>query len=252
MTKHIVPASPDAGKAVADAENMAFCGTCVFSATVRQHDVDRARLRELEVLVEHSPAYRAGEHIFREGEPFTTIAAVRVGTVKSYVVSPAGREQVLGFHLPGEVIGLNAISRERYPCNAVALDTVLLCRFSFPEISRLATRLPGLQHSLFRLLSEDIGKAGLLAGDFTAGERLATFLVLLSRRYAARGQSASRFRLTMSRTDIASYLHLAAETVSRVLRGLQDDGLLQVHGREVEILDPLRLATLANGVLRES
>ena len=91
---------------------------------------------------------------------------MRAGTVKTYVIDSEGREQVLGFYLPGEVIGLNAISQARYPCNAVALDTVMLCRFSFPKIAVLATRVPGLQQHLFRLLSEDIGKAALLAGEF--------------------------------------------------------------------------------------
>ena len=92
---------------------------------------------------------------------------MRAGTVKTYVIDREGHEHVLGFHLPGEVIGLNAIDGDRYPCNAVALDTVMLCRFSFPKISVLATRVPGLQRELFRLLSRDIGRAALLAGDWT-------------------------------------------------------------------------------------
>ena len=96
---------------------------------------------------------------------------------------------MLGFHLPGEVIGLNAIDGEHYPCNAVALDTVMLCRFSFPKIAVLATQLPGLQQHLFRLLSRDIGNAALLAGDWTADQRMAAFLIGLSRRLAARGFS---------------------------------------------------------------
>ena len=127
---------------------------------------------------------------------------------------------MLGFHLPGEVIGLNAIDGDRYPCNAVALDTVMLCRFSFPKIAVLAARLPGLQQQLFRLLSRDIGRAALLAGDWTADQRMAAFLVGLSRRLAARGFSPDRFQLTMARTDIANYLRLAPETVSRVLQAV--------------------------------
>ena len=149
-------------------------------------------------------------HVFREGDPFDAIAAVRAGTVKTYVVDPDGHEHVLGFHLPGEVIGLNAIDEEHYPCNAVALDTVMLCRFSFPKISVLATRVPGLQQHLFRLLSRDIGNAALLAGDWSADQRMAAFLIGLSRRLAARGFSADRFQLTMARTDIANYLRLRA------------------------------------------
>ena len=234
-----------------DGDELHFCSTCAFSAACIEQGYDKSLLRELHVLVEHIGPFREGEHIFREGDPFNAIAAVRGGTVKTYVTDTEGREQVQGFFLPGEMIGLSAISQGRYPCNAVALDSVVLCRFSFPNIAALAARLPGLQQQLFRLLSLDIGKASLLAGNFTADERMAAFLVALSRRFAARGFSATRFRLSMTRTDIANYLRLASETVSRVLTRFQDDGLLRVERRDVELLQPARLADLARSVLRE-
>ena len=99
------------------------------------------------MLVEHIGPFREGEYIFREDDPFNAIAAVRGGTVKTYVTDTEGREQIQGFFLPGEVIGLNAISQSRYPCNAVALDSVVLCRFSFPNIAALATRMPEQSNS---------------------------------------------------------------------------------------------------------
>ena len=133
---------------------------------------------------------------------------------------------------------------------AVALETVQLCRFSFPRMATLATRVPGLQQELFRLLSEDIGKAGLLAGDFDADERLAAFLIALSRRYASQGFSATRLHLPMSRTDIANYLRLAPETVSRILRRFRDEGLVRVERREIDLLDRARLEDLSRNVLR--
>lgn len=212
---------------------------------------DKEHLRELHVLVDHVGPFHEGEHVFREGDPFNAIAAVRAGTVKTYVNDADGREQVLGFFLPGEVIGLSAISQARYPCNAVALDSVVLCRFSFPTMAALALRMPGLQQQLFRLLSEDIGKAALLAGNFAADERMAAFLLGLSRRYAARSFSADRFVLTMTRTDIANYLRLAAESVSRVFRRFQDEGLLRAERRQIELLDRPRLERLARSVLRD-
>lgn len=179
------------------------------------------------------------------------IAAVRSGTVKTYVVDADGREQVLGFHLPGEVIGLGAVDRERYPCNAVALEHTSLCRFSFDRMARLAARLPGLQKQLFRLMSRDIGHASRLAGDHAADERLAAFLVLMSRRLSARGLSQTRLRLAMPRTDIANYLRLAPETVSRVLRRFQDERMIRVRGRDLELTDPARVAGMAASILRE-
>jgi CRP/FNR family transcriptional regulator len=243
--------SPTTSPIADDGDAYSFCSTCAFSEACLSQGFGKSALAELHVLVEHVGPFHEGEHIFREGDEFTAIAAVRAGTVKTYVVDPTGHEQVLGFFLPGEVIGLNAISQSRYPCNAIALDTVMLCRFSFPKMALLATRMPGLQAQLFRLLSQDIGKASLLAGDYSADQRMAAFLVALSRRYAARGFSATRSHLTMSRTDIANYLRLAPETVSRVLRRFQDEGLVSVERRELEIRDPARLQELARVVLRD-
>ena len=234
-----------------DGDALHFCSTCAFSQACLAEGMDKASLMDLHVLVEHVGPFHAGDHLFREGDPFEAIAAVRAGTVKTYVIDRDGREHVLGFHLPGEVIGLNAIDGEHYPCNAIALDTVMLCRFSFPKIAVLASRLPGLQRQLFRLLSRDIGRAALLAGDWSADQRMAAFLVGLSRRLAARGFSPNRFALTMARTDIANYLRLAPETVSRVLRRFQEEGVLHVERRELEIVRRAALEALAGPVLRD-
>jgi len=233
-----------------DGDQLRFCSTCAFSDACLSQGYDKSELKELHVLVEHIGPFHEGEHIFREGDDFNVIAAVRAGTVKTYVLDAAGHQQVLGFHLPGEIIGLSAISQSRFPCSAVALDTVMLCRFSFPKMAMLATRLPGLQAQLFRLLSEDIGKASLLAGDFSADERMAAFLVAMSRRYARRGFSATRLHLTMTRTDIGNYLRLAPETVSRVLKRLQGEGLIRVDRRELELINPVAIEVLAKAVLR--
>lgn len=234
-----------------DGDPLRFCTTCAFSQACLSEGMDKRALMDLHVLVEHVGPLHAGEHVFREGDVFEAIAAVRAGTVKTYVVDRDGHEQVLGFHLPGEVIGLDAIDGDRYPCNAVALDTVMLCRFSFPRISMLAARLPGLQQHLFRLMSRDIGRASLLAGDYSADQRMAAFLIGLSRRLAARGFSPDRFQLTMARTDIANYLRLAPETVSRVLKRFQHDGLIHVDRRELELLGRKRLEDMAASMLRQ-
>ncbi len=234
-----------------DGDTLRFCTTCAFSQACLSQGMDKRALMDLHVLVEHVGPLHAGQHLFREGDPFEAIAAVRAGTVKTYAIDSDGHEHVLGFHLPGEVIGLNAIDGESYPCNAVALDTVMLCRFSFPKISVLAARLPGLQQHLFRLMSRDIGSASQLAGDWSADQRMAAFLVGLSRRLAARGFSADRFQLTMARTDIANYLRLAPETVSRVLKRFEGDGLLKIDRREVELVARERLQVLAAPILRK-
>lgn len=233
-----------------DASTLEFCGTCAFSAACLAHGYDKSALGALHVLVEHVGPVAEGEHLFREGDPFNAIAAVRSGVVKTYVVDHEGREQVLGFHLPGEIIGLNAIHSSRFPCNAIALNEVQLCRFSFPQMAVLATRMPGLQQQLFRLLSEDIGKAAALAGDFTADERVAAFFVGLAQRSARHGGSATELQLPMTRGDIANHLRLAPETISRVLRRFRVAGLLAIDLRSVRISDPPGLAQLARAVLR--
>jgi len=126
-----------------DGDEFSFCSTCAFANACSASGVDKARLRELHMLVEHVGPFTAGAHLFREGDPFNAIAAVRSGTVKTYVTDLDGREQVRSFFLPGEVIGLDAISDSRYPCNALALEPVVVCRFSFPGLAVLATRIPG-------------------------------------------------------------------------------------------------------------
>lgn len=240
----ITPPSP----ILDDGDELHFCSTCAFGSVCLPAGVDKQALRDLHMLVEHVGPYRAGDIIFHQGAKFSAIFAVRAGVVKTRMVDDAGREQILGFHLPGEVIGLNAIHPAKYPCDAVALDTLYVCRFSFPALATLATKIPDVQQRLFELLSADIGRVTQLVGDHSADERLAVFLLELSERFAARGFSASRFHLTMSRTDIANYLRLAAETVSRVLRRFQENGILRIDGREVELLDTPRLREFARNL----
>jgi len=231
-----------------DGNEAAFCSTCAFSAACLAHGLDKGGLRDLHMLVEHVGPLAPGARIFRTGDRFDAIAAVRQGTVKTCRVDREGREQVLAFHLPGEIIGLSAIDGERYPCDAIALDEVELCRFSFPKIAILAARLPGLQAQLFRLMSRDIGHAERLAADQAAATRIAAFIVDLSRRLASRGFAPERFALTMPRTDIANYLRLAPETVSRILRRFQDDGLIHVRRREIELIEFGRLVEISEGL----
>lgn len=232
-----------------DGDALRFCSTCAFGAVCCDRGVDKLALNELHCLVEHVGPYRAGEAVFRNGERFGAIYAVRSGTVKTRVVDLEGRELVLGFHLPGELVGLDAIHPECYPCDAIALEPTEVCRFSFPALSTLAARLPGIQRELFRRMSKDIGGKALLAGDYSSDERLAAFLVLLGRRYAERGFAPGALHLAMSRGDIANYLRLAAETVSRVLRRFQDQGLIRVDGRDLTIAKPAELYALARPIL---
>jgi CRP/FNR family transcriptional regulator len=232
-----------------DGNEQRFCSTCAFGAVCVGNGVDKIGLAELHCLVEHVGPYRPGESIVRTGDRFGAIFAVRSGTVKTRLVDLEGRELVLGFHLPGELVGLNAIHPETYPCDAVALDVVEVCRFSFPALATLATRIPQIQQELFRRLSKDIGEASLRNQESTADERLAAFVLDLSARYEARGFRPDSLHLAMSRSDIANFLGLAAETVSRVLRRFQDTGLLDVDGRDVKLCNVAALKDVARNLL---
>lgn len=232
-----------------DGDEAHFCRTCAFSSACIAVGYGKPELAALHCLVEHVGPYRSGEHVFRNGDPFRAIFAVRAGTVKTSIVDKEGREQVLGFYLPGEVIGLNAIYPDHFPCDAVALETTQFCRFSFPAMSALAARMPAVQQHLFRLLSKELGTASLLAGDHSADERVAAFLSDLSERYAARGFSATQFQLSMSRGDIANYLRLAAETVSRVLSRFRSQGLIRIEGRALVLTNPAELRQIGQGLL---
>ena len=221
------------------------CRACPFGLDCFPGVLSDDGLAELESVIEHSPPSHAGTHLFRQGDAFQYIAIVRLGTVKTYAVDRDGREQTLGFHMAGDMIGLDAIDDGRHPCNAIALDTVMLCKLPFNVVSDLAMRMPSLQNRLFRLMSRDIARAAQLSGNHAADERLAAFLLALSQRLGARGYSSTRCQLTMSRTEIASYLRLAPETLSRLLRRFQEEGLVAVEGRDVELRAPDRLQQMA-------
>lgn len=226
------------------------CRTCPFGLDCLPGAMQGEDLAEFAEAVEHAAPAHAGTHLFRQGEEFQYIAVVRLGTVKTYSIDRDGRENTLGFHMAGDMIGLDAIDEDRHPCGAVALDTVMLCRLPFRVVAALAARTPMLQHKLFRLLSRDIVRAAQLSGNHAAEERLAAFLVGIADRLGARGYSSTRCQLAMSRMEIASYLRLAPETLSRLLRRFQADGLVAVEGRDVELRERHRLQAMASPLLQ--
>lgn len=238
---------PDAAGGIDAATD--FCRTCALYHACAMVGFGKPELSPLHGLMEHLGPCRADDVVFHQGDPFEAVFAVRAGTVKTRQIDPEGREHVLGFHLPGEVIGLNAIYPGHFPCDAVALEDTFLCRFSFPAMSTLAANRPAVQQHLFRLLSKELGAASLLVGDHPADVRVAAFLVDLGERYTARGASGTEFRLSMSRGDIANYLRLAAETVSRVLARFRTQRLIALDGRDLRLLDPVRLRELGRGLL---
>ena len=192
-----------------------------------------------------------GDHLFRTGEPFHSVFTVRSGAIKTYVVLQSGEEQVIGFYTPGDVLGLDAIDAGHYVCNAMVLDTSCVCALPYEQVSRPDAHSTEVHSRLVRKLSRRIvDHEGLLLilGQKTAEQRMAAFLLHHSRKQRELGISALEINLSMSRADIASYLALAVETVSRVLTRLQDAGLVSVHRSRVEILNLDKLAAAAEEI----
>jgi CRP/FNR family transcriptional regulator len=195
------------------------------------------------VVVRNRPIERQGA-VCRAGTAFHSLYAIYSGFVKCTVTHDDGREQVTGLHMSGELIGMDAINSGKYTCDAVALEECNVCEIDFGELERLGREVPSLQQHFHRIMGREIARdygVMLLLGSMRAAERIAVFLLNLSRRYAARGCSATRFSLLLDRERIGSYLGIKLETVSRVLSRFQDEGLLTVQHKDIEIKDLERL-----------
>lgn len=229
----------------------AHCEDCSLSPICLPMAVSDADLHRLENIIERGRPLQRGEHVFRSGTPFESIYAVRSGALKTYRLTPEGDEQIMGFHLPGEMFGLGGLgghSGETHPNAAVALETSTVCEVPFDLIEGLAIEIPGLQRHLFKIMSREISadeQLLVLLSKRSAEERIAALLLGLAARFRRRNLSATRFRLPMSRGDIGNYLGLVVETVSRVFTRLQAQGLIEVDGKEISILDPSALSTIA-------
>ncbi len=224
-------------KRVPGAQQRVACSECGLSNLCLPRLLDDHQLLTFEQIVQKSRPLQRGEHIFRAGESFSSLAAVRSGSFKSYVINEEGEEQVLGFHLPGEIMGLDAIHANSHTSNVVALDTSSVCTLNFATVADMARTLPNLQAELFRVMSRQIAELEANSADLTADQRISRFLLSLSARFERRGYSRHEFNLSMARRDIASHLRLATETVSRVLARFQERELITVHRKNIRIND---------------
>ncbi len=193
--------------------------------------------------------YKRGEALFRVGEAFVSIGILRSGAVKTYLQREDGSEQVLSFLMPGDILGLDAIASGRHMRNAVALDTTSACMVPFEGIDELCNTMPALRREMMRQMSLGLvrdARIHMLLTMRTADQRLAAFLLDLSRWFGARGFSAREFQLPMPRADIANYLNIKPETLSRALTRMQNEGLIRAERRRLLILDPGKLQAAAD------
>ena len=231
--------SPAAISAASVAPFRTVCANCNLRELCQPCCGLSAAERELaERVMFRRARLRRGEYLYRTGDRFSALYALRNGFFKSVAQLENGREQVTGFALVGEVLGLDGIALEEHGCDAVALEDSEVCAIPFAGLQEAALELPKLQRHFFKAMSREIERehgAMLQLGSMNAEERLAMFLLDLSRRYAARGYSCSEFHLRMTREEIGSYLGLKLETVSRTFSKFQDEGLISVRQRFVRI-----------------
>lgn len=231
-----------------DSPTAVNCGNCsvrrlCLPAGLSHSDIDR-----LEQVSRRKKIVRPGESLYRTGDPFCSLYAIRSGSFKTAVIAADGDTQVTHFALPGELLGLDAYSGGSHPSYAEALEDSSVCLLPFSQLETLAQQVPALQKQIYNIFSEELKQENdilMLLGKRSADTRLAALLINISSRYARRGYSASKFVLSMPRTDIANYLGLTAETVSRLFSRFQKEGLIRANGRAVEILDLLGLSELA-------
>ena len=226
------------------------CEECSLAQLCLPAGMDQQDLGRLDGLVQKRRPLQRGDRLFRTGDPLGSVYVASEGAFKTVVINESGEEHVLGFQLPGELFGLDAVGSGRHRCEAIALEESRVCELPFSSLANVASQLPGLQRQLLRVMGQsadrDQDHVGLLSRR-QASERVAMFLQGLAHRFQRLGHSAVDFHLPMSRDEIARYLGLALETVSRGFSRLHEDGVIEVRGRRVQVLDAQALHNAANG-----
>lgn len=230
------------------------CSNCNLQELCLPLGLSMDEIEKLDDLVSTRKRIKRGEHLYRAGQAFDAIYAVRSGFFKTDVLLEDGREQVTGFQMAGELLGLDGISAEHHSCNAIALEDSDVCTIPFSHLEGLSRQIQTLQHHFHKVMSREIVRdhgVMMLLGTMRAEERLATFLLNLSQRFTARGYSPAEFYLRMTREEIGSYLGLKLETVSRAFSRFQEEGLIAVQQKHVRILNTPGLKRLMNHHNRE-
>lgn len=225
------------------------CSNCNLRELCMPLGLTEGELDRVDDLVAGRRRIKRGASLFRSGDQFTNLYAIRTGFFKTCVISEDGRDQVTGFQMAGEVVGLDGIVNDRHSCDAIALEDADVCLLPFDRIEELSTEIPGLQRHVHKIMSREIVREHgvmLLLGSMRAEERLAAFLLNLVQRLHARGFSQSELVLRMTREEIGSYLGLKLETVSRTFSKFVDEGIVEVKQRHVRIVKADALRQLVN------
>jgi CRP/FNR family transcriptional regulator, anaerobic regulatory protein len=225
------------------------CSNCNLRELCMPVGFDQKDMKKLDTVVKTRRRVKQGELLFGDGDTFTSLYAIRTGVFKTSVSSEDGREQVIGFQMAGEIVGLDGIVNDLHSCNAVALEDSDVCVMPFSNVEELSREFPVLQRHVHKIMSREIvreNKVMMLLGNMRAEERLAAFLLNLVQRLHARGFSKSEIVLRMTREEIGSYLGMKLETVSRTFSKFSEEGIIEVKQRYVRIIEPEALKKIFN------
>jgi CRP/FNR family transcriptional regulator len=226
------------------------CGNCRLNTLCMPVSLHVDDIEQLNKIIQRGRPLTKGEYLYRANDSFTSVYAIRSGAVKALTISDNGDEQITGFYLPGEVVGLDGLAQNKYTNSVIALETSSICEIPFHRLEDLSVQLPKLQRHFLQLMSREITHEQQiisLLGKASAEARIASLLLSISTRNSSRKLSATAFLLPMSRTDIGNFLGLTIETVSRTFARLQKTNVIAVDKKEVLIKDVQGLQQLAKG-----
>jgi CRP/FNR family transcriptional regulator len=230
-------------------ENVVSCKNCSLNKFCLPRGLNVDEMKILEDAINKSKKIKKKEYLYTANNQQAAIYAIKSGSIKTYLSSASGNEQILGFHLSGDIVGFDAFYAGKHTCSAQALDDTLVCELSMQNFEKLCQILPSIREEMMHQVGKEIQHdhlAMLTLGQMQTEERLATFLFNLSQRNRSRNFSESEFQLTMPRQDLANYLGMAVETLSRTLSHLQKKNIISVQRRGVKILDQEQLRRLAH------
>jgi CRP/FNR family transcriptional regulator len=249
MTIHLAESGDSSVLKPCTHEYQVHCGNCRLNSICLPLALESDDIQLLDDIIQRSKPLQKNQHLYREGDDFVSVYAVRSGTLKAYKTTDDGREQVTGFYFPGEILGMDGISNNAHASSAKSLETAAVCEIPFSSLEKLSSLMPNLQRHFFQLMSREITEDQqliTLLSKNSADERVAALMLSISTRNSRRKLSATQFRLPMSRVDIGNYLGLTVETVSRVFSRMQKMDILRVDNKEIEILDLQGLRSMAN------
>ncbi len=235
-------------------QQAAKCSTCVIGKFCLPLGLTIEEAEQIDILVSQKLRLNKGEYLYHQGDPFISLYSIRFGSLKTELLLQDGRSQIIGFHLPGEILGLDGIGNNVYQSEAIALEDCEVCIVQFSEFETLCQKIPSLQRHLYQLLSREITQDHrhlLTLGSLNAEEKLAYLFIYLSERLAKRGLSSTEFNLAMGREEIGDYLGLKIETVSRILSKFSQAGIIEVKSKHLKILNIKELYRLAGSELTQ-